>query len=72
MEEAAGPLDDAALKGGMAETEEADQPQLSQLELGLKRARLAKKAAERTMVTAAEHFSCFMQTSLAKMHGFTS
>ena len=55
-EEAAVPVDDAALKTGTAGTEEAEQPQLSQLDLGLKRARLAKKVAERTKVTAAGNF----------------
>ena len=65
-EEAAVPVDDAALKTGTAGTEEAEQPQLSQLDLGLKRACLAKKVAERTKVTAAGHFFHFTRISSAR------
>ena len=66
IQEAAGLSDDATLKVGMAETEEAEQTQLSQLELGLKCARLAKEVAERTKVTAAGHFFALYANLLSK------
>jgi hypothetical protein len=56
MEDAKGPLDVAAVKTGTAGTEEAEPPQPSPVELGIKSVHLAERAAERKKVVAAGHF----------------
>ena len=66
VEEPAVPADEAAPVTGTSMTMTAEQPKSDLLDQGLKRAHLAKKAAERTQILVAGNFFSLYANLLSK------